>query len=209
MRGITAFVVTVFLLVGAGALADAVLTERAEEESSAQLTSVLGAPAEVDLRGWPVVLRVLAGSVPEVGVVATDVPLADGSVTLDRLEATVFDVRVTLDDLTAPEAAEIEGGSGTFEAQLGEEAVGALTGQPGAVRLRDGLGQLDLGGRTVDVAASVEGGAVVLRPVGTVPAGVEPLTVTLPALPGQAVVDSVRIGSGVVLLSGRILQLVP
>lgn len=208
MRGITAFVVTVFLLVGVGVVVDALVTARAEEEASLQLSGLLGGDADVDLRGWPVSLRLLAGNVPEVGVVATDVGLS-GDVGLDRLEVTVADVRVTFADVRAPQAARVSGGAGTFTALLDEAAVGALVGFPGAVTLGDGIGQVQAQGVSADVTAAVEGGSIVLRPVGAVPPGVEPVPISLPPLPGQAVVDSARIVPGALRLEGRVLRLVP
>lgn len=197
--------VTILLLVGAGAAADWYLTGEAEQQVSARVSEALGAPVAVELAGWPVTLRLLTGEVPVVRISAADVSLGEASVR--RMDAEVRDVRLRWDDLASGGELPVAGGRGTYTAELDEAAVGALAGFPGALRFGDGLGQLDMAGQSVDVTAGVEDGAITFRPVGNVPPGAEAVSVALPPLPAQATVETVRILPGALRVSGRILEL--
>jgi hypothetical protein len=204
VRAGTAFLLTLALLLGAGVAADALVTRQAEREAGALAENVLGAPADVTLTGWPVGLRLVAGRVQEVRVVATQVPLE--TVTLSRLDVRLADVRLRLADLErgAVELRGARGGSVTVE--LDEAAVGTLAGLPGGVRLGEGIGQVETPGGAVDVAVSVETGAIVLRPIGSAPEAVTPVVVEVPSLPGNPTLDEVRITRGVLRITGRLVR---
>jgi hypothetical protein len=204
MRAGTAFLITFLLLCAGGLAADAWVTSTAEEQASHRVGAVLGAPTEVELRGWPVSLRLLQGRVPEVALVARDVELA-GGVRLDRLEAVVSNVRITFAELRGTDALPVDGGSGTFRADVSEATASQLTGVP--VTLGDGLATVTVDGRAVDAVAAVEGGQIVLRPVGGAAGEVPPVPLPLPPLPGEAVIDGVRIQPGVLRVSGQVLRL--
>jgi hypothetical protein len=206
MRASTAFLVTFLLLCAAGLAADAWVTSTAEEQASHRVGAVLGAPTEVELRGWPVSLRLLQGRVPEVALVARDVEL-DGGARVDRLEAVVSNVRITFAELRGTDALPIDGGAGTFRADLAEATVSGLAGVP--VTLGDGLASLTIEGRAVDAVAGVESGGIVLRPVGGAAGEVAPVPLPLPPLPGEAIIDGVRIQPGVLRVSGQVLRLTP
>lgn len=208
MRAGTAFLLTLGVLLAAGVAADALVTRRAEEQASTLVSEELGAPADVTLSGWPVGLRLAAGRVPEIRVVASGVPLGD--VALQRLDARLFDVPVRLEDLQGGGPPRLRGSSGgSFVAEFDEEAVGQLAGVPGGVRLGEGMGQVRAGDDGVDVAVSLEEGRIVLRPIGAAPEGVRPVEVTLPSLPGSPVIEEVRITRGVLRVSGQLVQLGP
>jgi hypothetical protein len=206
VRAGTSFLITLLLLCGAAIAADAWFTSTAEEQASQRVGAVLGAPTDVELRGWPVTLRLLQGTVPEVGLVAQDVEL-EGGVRLQRLEADVQDVRITFAELRGTDDLPIDGGSGTFRAELSQDTVAHLAGMPGGVELGDGLGRAVIGGQPIEVVAAVEGGLVVFRPVGAPTGEVSPVALALPPLPGAAVIEAVRIEPGVLVISGRVLQL--
>lgn len=207
MRGLSVLLVVILLLAGAGMAADAYLTSTAEEQASRRVSAELDAPARVELRGWPVSLRLLSGRVPEVEITAADVPL-EGGASLSRLVVVVQDVQVRLSDLRGAGALPVEGGAGRFEADLSEAAVNALVPQaPGAVVLGDGLATIDVAGQPVDVVVTVdEAGQIVLRPVSDVP-GLAPITLPAPALPGEVVVERARVTPGVLTLMGRVTRL--
>lgn len=204
MRAGTAFLITFLLLCAGGLAVDAWVTSTAEEQAAHRVGEVLGAPTEVELRGWPVSLRLLQGRVPEVALVARDVELA-GGVRLDRLEAVVSNVRITSAELRGTGALPIDGGAGTFRADVAEATVSDLAGVP--VTLGDGLASVTVDGRAVDAVAGVESGQIVLRPVGVAAGEVAPVPLPLPPLPGEAVIDGVRIQPGVLRVSGRVLRL--
>jgi hypothetical protein len=203
MRAGTAFLLTLVLLCGAAVGADALLTSAVEREASARVGAVLDAPADVALRGWPVSLRLLQGRVPEADIVAAGVPLGDG-LRIDRLEATISDVTLDLSDLRRRDAWGLDVGGGTFVAEFSEGSVGDMTGLPIQVRLGEGLAEVSVGDLVVEIAASVEAGRVVLRPLGPVPPGLGPVALSLPALPGDARIDQVRVLPGRLLVTGTL-----
>lgn len=205
MRAGTAFLLTLGLLLTVGVAADALVTRHAEGEATALVSRQIDAPADVTLTGWPVGLRLVAGSVPEVRVVAAGVPV--GEVTLTRLDARLVDVRLRLADLDGGSLDLRAARGGSVVVELDEATVGQLAGVPGDVRLGEGVGQVRAGEALVDVAVSVEGGAIVLRPIGSAPEAVTPLVVDLPPLPGNPTVDEVRITRGVLRIAGRLTQL--
>jgi hypothetical protein len=131
----------------------------------------------------------------------------DGGVRLERLEVDVRDVRITLAELRSEGQLPVDGGAGTFRADLAQETVAALAGLPGQVELHDGLGRATVGGAVVEVVATVEGGRIVLRSVSGPAGEVAPLVLSLPPLPGAAVIEAVRIEPGVLRVSGRVLRL--
>lgn len=205
MRAGTAFLVTLAVLLAGGVAADALVTRTAEEQAAARVEALLGAPADVTLGGWPVALRLLAGRVPEVRIAAEGVPA--GPVALRRMGIELVDVVVDLDDLADPGLDRLRASRGTFTAEIDEAAVADLIGMPGAVRLGEGVGQVRHAGGVVDVAVSLEDGAVVLRPIGSAPEGVEPIAMELPPLPGGPAVEQVRFVGGALRVSGRLTQL--
>jgi hypothetical protein len=203
MRGGTAFVITLVLLLGVGVGVDAWVTQQAEETASAQAATLLEADAaDVRLGGWPASLRLLAGTVPEVEVRARGVGVPDHDLRLAELDVVLRDVRLRFADLDAG-FTRLRGSGGTFTAELDEAAVGRLAGT--AVRLGDGLGEVGED-NPIEVAASVEEGVVVLRPVGAAPEGATPVALALPRLPGSALVESARIVPGGLRLQGRVGQ---
>ncbi len=198
-------VATLVLLVVAGVVADTLLTNAAERQASARVSEELGAPADVDLRGWPVSLRLLSGTVPEVGITAQDVPVEDTSVRVARLEVEVADVRIRFADLRAAGPLPVDGGAGTFRAELSEAEVNRLAGV-GGLQLGDGVASFDVAGQRVEVVATVEDERIVLRPITGLP-GVGPVPLAPVALPGEIRLEAVRIRPGLIELSGRVLRL--
>jgi hypothetical protein len=204
MRAGTAFVLTLVLLLGAGIGVDAWLTQQAEEKASAQAAALLDADAaEVRLGGWPASLRLLVGSVPEVEVRARGVAVPDHELRLGTLDVVLRDVRLDYADLDTG-VDRLRGSGGTFTAELDEAAVGRLAGT--VVTLGDGLGEVGEDA-PIEVAASVEEGVVVLRPIGAAPEGATPVALPLPRLPGSALVEGARIVPGGLRLHGRIGQI--
>lgn len=210
MRMLTAFLVTLLVLIGGGVTLDAVLTDRAERAASERLASAFGGEADVGFGPWPVTLRLLAGSVPEVQATLRDVPA--GEVRLRRVSVELRNVRLEggaglAFGLGPPERVTLRAGRGRLDAELDEEAVRQLTGA--TVRLRAGQAVIETPGGEVAVVAGVEDGAVVLRPVGEAAdeREVEPVRFELPPLPGEPRVTRVELRQGVVRLSGEVRRL--
>jgi hypothetical protein len=206
VRALLGLVVVLGVLVGIGAVVDAALTSTAERQASEQLTRELGAPAEVDLRGWPVSLRLLGGRVPEVGVSATGVPIEGSEARITRIDATVRDVRVRFADLSSGGPLPVDGGAGRFTALLDPASVATLAGLPGALTFGDGVATVDLGGIAVDVVAATADGQVVIRPLTDVP-GLTAVPLPLGDLPGGARVEAVRVAPEGLVLEGSVTRL--
>lgn len=203
MRGAIAFLTTVAVLLGLGAAADAAVTRRAEQQVSEQVSAEIGAPATVDLQGWPVSLRLLTGVVPRVDLVAADVPLEDTDAELSELRATLTDVRLRLADLSSA-GVPIEAGPTSFEADLDAGDVERLLGPVaaiGEIELLDGLARLTVAGFPIEGTVGVEGGAIVVRPTAPI-LNLGEVTVPLPALPGGVSVQRAVVRPGVLRLSG-------
>ncbi|MBA2576076.1 MAG: DUF2993 domain-containing protein [Euzebyaceae bacterium] len=203
MRGAIAFLTTVAVLLGLGAVADAAVTRRAEQQVSEQVSAEIGAPATVDLQGWPVSLRLLTGVVPRVDLVAADVPLEDTDAELSELRATLTDVRLRLADLSSADVP-IEAGPTSFEADLDAGDVERLLGPVaaiGEIELLDGLARLTVAGFPIEGTVGVEGGAIVVRPTAPI-LNLGEVTVPLPALPGGVSVQQAVVLPGVLRLSG-------
>jgi hypothetical protein len=199
MRGAIAFLTTVAVLLGLGAAADAAVTRRAEQQVSEQVSAEIGAPATVDLQGWPVSLRLLTGVVPRVDLVAADVPLEDTDAELSELRATLTDVRLRLADLSRADVP-IEAGPTSFEADLDAGDVERLLGPVaaiGEIELLDGLARLTVAGFPIEGTVGVEGGAIVVRPTAPILNLGE-----VPALPGGVSVQQAVVLPGVLRLSG-------
>jgi hypothetical protein len=189
-------VVVALVLIG-----DALLTGVVERRASERLTQELQGPAQVELSGWPVVVRLLTSSVPVAVVRATDVPLTGTNATLSRLEARVTDVRVTGGELLL--------GNGNFSASLDEGAVTRLLGLPEqftlvGVRLRDGVASVELGQLPViRVTAEVVNGTVVLRPTDPLFSSLG-FPVELQGLPAGVRLTSVRVRRNRLDITGRL-----
>jgi hypothetical protein len=205
MRGTTALLVAIGLLALVAVVADLVLTDVAEAQTAARVSEELGASAAVDLQGWPVSLRLLGGTVPRVGITADDVPVEDTAIRLSRLEVDVTDVRLRLADLLADGPLPVDGGSGTFRATLSQAEVNRLAGL-GDVQLGEGVASLVVLGQQIDAVATVEDARIVLRPLTDLP-GLGPVPLAPVELPGEVVLDAVRIRPGELELTGRVLRL--
>ena len=200
MRVVAATVLVVVLLL---LLVDLLATNLAEDRAAEQVAAELNADVDVDLRGWPVTLRLLGRQVPEVGFVATDVPLRDTAASLSRLDATLRDVEVPW-TWTGEMDGVVRAGEGTFTAELDETAVQALVDLPITVTLEDGVIRGSIAGAQLDATAEVEEGAIVLRPAAGALANLGELRLPLQGLPQGAVVEGVRVEPGVLRLNGSL-----
>jgi len=201
VRGLLAGLI--LLAVVAGGL-DLALTRAAERRASEQASALLDAPATVDLRGWPVSLRLLLGAVPVVVVHAENVP-TDSGVRVESLGLTLSDVRVRLADL--------EGGrlptdarDGAFTAALDRRGVGQLLGglvAADAIQLRDGVVGVEVAGVLVEAEVDVDQrGRLVLTLVNGPQELLPRIAVPLPMLPAGTTVQRVTVRDGLLLFEG-------
>lgn len=150
------------------------MTRSAEEAAAEHASEALGARASVRLRGWPVGLRLAAGSPVDAVVQATDVPITESAAVVSRLVIELDDVVIDRQALTDGTGG-LEAARGRFVAELGPDAVEEAAGLIGqlplvGVELRRGVARLSVAGFPVlDATAEVVDGAVVFTP--TAPLG--------------------------------------
>lgn len=212
MRRLLAVLFVLLLLVAAVLVADVVVTGVAEDRVAARAEEEFGAPAEAELEGWPVALRVLAGQgLARVDVHAVDVP-ADGG-TLDRVDVTLTDVAVDLGDVRDGIEGLPPAASARFEAEIGQESLQQMMGVPAelAVLTLDGDGaRLDVAG-LAQIAADVSArdGLVVVEPRSPAAAflGLGSIPLDLSGRPGSPYVEEVETGAGALILRGRLQAL--
>lgn len=187
------------------AVADGFLTRALERRAAARVTEELGAPSSVDLRGWPVMPRLLFSSVPTAVVSATAVPILGQSARLTRLDLTLDDVRINRDELFNPNVMPFDATTGRFSAGLDGPALLQLSGPPpGLVAIEvveQGVRLVVAGGLSDIVLPSARDGDLVLRADAPVLGELE-VVVAVPLLPGGTRIESVRVDGGLVVLEG-------
>ena len=211
MRRMGCLVVVLLVLGVLFFIADQAVTTYAEQRTTASVSQALDADATVALTGWPVGARMLLGSIPEAHVAATDVPIGKGA-TLERLEVTLTDVKVDVNDLRQNSDQLPPADEGTFAAELSEASVTAMLGLPGnlaKVRLRNGVMQLRAAGLEVEAEVGTRDGDVVVRLRGRLVQllGGAKFTIDLSGVPGSPEVDDVKIRRGAMTLSGTLADI--
>lgn len=203
MRRLAAFLIALALLVLSVVAIDVGLERVAERQASQQASILIDAPATVDLRGWPVGLRLLFGTIPAADVRASGVP-TDSGIRVDRMDVKLSGVRFRLADLYAGRLA-ASAQSGTFVADLDSAAVEELLGPFGRVsdvRLVDGAVRLKMLGTAIDAPIAVQGETLVLA-FDEVPRGVPArLVVPLPTLAPGATIERATVLEGTLRLEG-------
>jgi hypothetical protein len=198
-QALVALIVLAVLVV----VVDAGLERVAEQHASQHASTFLDAPATVDLRGWPVSLRLLFATLPVVDIHAEGVP-TDTGVRVDRLDATLYDVHLHMAALSAGQLP-AQARSATFVADFDSATIKQLLGSLRGVtdvRLVDGAIRLEGGGTTTDARVTVKGKTLILtfdRPLRGVP---RRLVVPLPTLPQGITVEQVTVLDGALRLQG-------
>jgi hypothetical protein len=207
MRRLGCLVVLLAIAVGLF-LADQAVTRYAEQRVAARIERTLGSPADVDLEGWPVSLRLLQGSVPTARLTATDVPL-EGRAVLNRLDVELTDVKVDISDLRRNSKRLPPADEGTFSAQLSAASVAAMIGIPpnlAELQFREGGIRLRAAGVQVEADVVAERGDVVVRldgPLARLLGGAE-YALDLSGQPGSPSVREVEIRDGVMTVRGTL-----
>lgn len=195
------------VVLGVLAAANGWLASTVEGRVAEQVERELGAPVDVELRGFPVGFRSLTGELPAAELHGRDVPLPDSAATLTELRLSLTDVRVDRD------RGRIEAASAQVTATLDDAAVEELLGvlgrlplvdlelQPGALRLNV------LGFAVADAAVRADDGDLVFglaAPLNQLVPG----ELRLDELPLGLHVDRVRLRTDEMELHGRIEPLV-
>jgi hypothetical protein len=209
-RSLILAIVFVVLAVGVVAL-DRFLHSAAERRAADQVRDELDAPVEVTLHGSPVGLRLLTGNVTRAEMTATDVHLEESGATLDRLDVTLHDISVGVDELRSPPEVLPPARSGTFEARLSGDATWALADVPRAIadlRIADGAVRLRTPIAEASADVVVRGGAVEIVP--RTPLGVLLSTdvgLDISDQPGAPVIEEAEIDGETLVLRGVLTDL--
>jgi hypothetical protein len=201
--GVATFAVGLGLAV-AFIIANGLIAWQIERRIESSLESRLGFSIEVDLSGWPVVPRLLVGSVPQAQVTARNVAVAGVGASVSLVQFTFEDVswrRQRRGPLDPPIQAE----SARFKVEVTEgELEELLSGQHGMadVRLADGRVRLTVaGGLAANFDVAARGGGVVLRPEVPV-VDFEVYLPIDPIMPGRTTVERVLVEDGRLILTG-------
>ncbi len=201
--GVAAFAVALGLAI-AFVIANGLIAWQIERRIEMNLEDKLGFSVDVDLSGWPVVPRLLLGSVPQARATARNVAVAEIGASVSLVQFTFEDVswrRQRRGPLDPPIQAE----SARFRLEVTEGELEELLGGQGGmaeIRLEDGRVRLTgPGGLAASFDVAARGGDVVLRP--DVP-GVD-FEVYLPIdpiMPGRTTVERVLVEDGRLILTG-------
>ena len=205
MRRLAVIFIVVALVGLTGFGVDRYLTQEAERQASEYLSDRLGAPAVVELDGWPVSARLLGGTVP--GVHVQSVGLEVGDVGIRRMDIAFRDVELDWRAVNEAEGFDIRAGRGIYTAELDEQTLSDAADMPGGIRLGEGMLQVHAHGQMAEAIAAVETEGLQFRPIGAVPEGFETVRVPLADLPQGMTVEQVRIVPGVLQISGSMTQL--
>lgn len=116
-------VATLAVLLGLAVAADLFVKDLAEDRAAEQIarTMSLDEPPEVDLGGFPFILKAVSGNFGEIRVVSEDVHVE--GVALDRVEVVMRDVEVSLSKILADRADSVRIGGGEGTAVMSERAL--------------------------------------------------------------------------------------
>jgi hypothetical protein len=209
MRRIVISLVVLLVLAGLVLAVDQWIESTAEARAQEQISERLGTPTEVELRGWPVGLRLLAGSVPEVLVRATDVPVEGRGPRIDELRVRLTDVAI---DVRSPGDELPQGETATFTAVIAEASLRELVDLPSSVldiTLEQGSARIAVLGQAIPADVVAEDGNVVLRPQLSFAAvlGLDRIPLDLSAQPGGPYVREVEVREDALVLRGELREL--
>lgn len=197
----------IWMAVALGALliTDALMTWWVRREAAGRLEAAIGAPVEVDVRGWPAILRLPLGRLRAVTLRARDVPA--GRTNLRVLEVELHGVRPWLTDGSGWR---IGSNGGRFTARLDRDGFRDLAPLPDAVvdvRLVADRVRFELpGGVNVPASVRIEGDVVVLIPDVERLEVLSVLRIAFPLeeLPFGASVDEVEVVEGALVFRGTV-----
>jgi hypothetical protein len=208
MRALLKLLVFVGVVVGLALVVDVLVARAATERAEERVEEALGVPADVELHGWPVGLRLLTGRVARAEMRAEGVPLEDVPADLEHLAVTLTGIRVGLAELRSPPADLPPAEDGTFEARLGGDATYALASVPSAVAslsISDGAVRLRVLGAEVAGDVQARDGDVVIvprTPLGALLSRTIPLDLT--GQPGDPRIEEAVIEGDVLVLRGEL-----
>jgi len=201
--GVTTLAVVLGLAI-ALVIANGLIAWQIERRIETGLESRVGLPVEVDLSGWPVVPRLLLGSIPQAQVTARNVAVPGIGTSISLVQFTLENVswkdqrREPLDTPIQAERARfrVEVTQGDLEELLSDQ------GRMADVRLADGRVRLTVaGGLTANFDVAAKGRGVVLRPEVPV-VDFEVYLPIDPIVPGKARVESVLVENRRLILTG-------
>lgn len=206
-RAVIIAALAVVLILGIALVLNLVVARQAQSRAEEHALAAIGAPVDVDLRGFPVGLRILTGGRLDARVRARDVPLEGTDAILSSLVIILDDVRLDREGDGAIEALHAQ-----FTAELDDDAVQQLIGLPGRIPLADvelgsGIARFSIARFPVlDATAAIEDGQVVFRLTAPI-ANLLNVRLQLDDLPMGFRADSVEIRRDVLRLEGSAVNL--
>jgi hypothetical protein len=185
----------VVVLLGLAVVADFIVRQVAEDKLAARVGSALelNEEPELELSGWPFVLRALDGTFPEVEVTADT--LRSRGVELEDVKVSLTDVRFDLGDVISGSDRSVRTAGGRGSAALTAEALDEAARREGAdVRFGFAAGGVIVTSDTFGQAAgtpTVSGQTLTIEAEGFP----QPFSITLPSI-GGATYDSVGVEGG-------------
>ena len=185
-------------------IANGLIAWQIERRLETNLEDELGFAVDVDLSGWPVVPRLLLGSVPQARATARNVAVAGTGASISLVQFTLEDVRWKRQRL-GPMDPPVQAEDARFRVEVTQEELQDLLGgesKVADVRLADGRVRITgAGGLAANFDVAASGGSVVLRPEMPV----FDLQVYLPIdpiLPGRTRVERVLIEDRRLIITG-------
>jgi len=183
------------VLLGLAVVADFIVRQVAEDKLAARVGSALelDQDPELELGGWPFVLRALDGTFPEVEVTADT--LESRGVLLEDVEVSLTDVRFDLGDVISGSDRSVRTAGGRGSAALTAEALTAAARREGAdVTFDFAAGGIVVSSERFGQAAATPS---VSERTLTIEADAfpQPFSITLPSI-GGATYDSVGVEGG-------------
>jgi hypothetical protein len=192
------------LLVAALATVNYGLASTAEDRVERRVSNAIGSPADVDLGGWPVGLRLALGRIPRIDVLARDVSLGQGDARLPYVRAELEEVALGIGGGHIPGPGLPDFASGRFQTDLEPDTLAAYLAARHAVddvAVRAERVRVLVNGEAHDASPDVHGGVAVLRTANG------DLELELDeALPGDAEVERARIVDGRLRLVGSLAR---
>lgn len=193
------WVAAIVVLLSLGAVVvEHFVRERAVQEAADRIATAIDADVELHVAGRPLAWHLLRRHLPQVVVVATDLPVLEGRARLERLRVELDDVRL----VGRGDDRHVVAGAGRFGLSLqGDQLLELVTIPTFLVSftiIPEGLRLLTLAGVTVDAGVKLAGPALKVRARGSVLRWLPQPTfwLPLPDWPYGAVVERIALHQG-------------
>lgn len=189
----------VALLAGVALYAEWWVREHGVQQAVDRIAHVLDADTELHVVGRPLAWHAIRRELPQVVVVAEDVPVLDGRASLDRVRVELDTVRL---EGRGPDTRRVTAGAGRFHLEVSTPQLLALVTLPSYLVSFEvepsGLRLQTLAGVVVDASVQLERDSLLVRPVSSMLRLVPPpqFRLPLPTWPYGAALEGMRLHAG-------------